>query len=119
MDKDYPAYRRRLQGLVGRLHKELPGAIGAFGQLHDKSLADGALPGKTKELMALAIAVAVRCEGCIAYHVHDSLKAGASREEVLETLGVAVMMGGGPSAVYACEALEALDQYESQRAGGS
>ena len=119
MDKDYPGYRRHLQGLVARLHKELPGSIGAFGQLHDKALAEGTLPAKTKELMALAISVVVHCEGCIAYHVHDALRAGAAREEILETLGVAVMMGGGPSAVYACEALEALDQYAAQQAGAA
>lgn len=115
MDKDYPAYRRHLQSLVVRLNKEIPGPIGAFGQLHDKSLEDGALSRKTKELMCLAISIAVRCEGCIAYHVHDALKAGASRAEVMETIGVAVMMGGGPSAVYGCEALEALDQFEAPR----
>jgi AhpD family alkylhydroperoxidase len=115
MDKDYPAYRRHLQSLVIRLNKEIPGTIGAFGQLHDKSLADGALPQKTKELMCVAIAVAGRCEGCIAYHVHDALRAGAAREEVLETIGVAVMMGGGPAAVYGCEALEALEQFEAAR----
>jgi AhpD family alkylhydroperoxidase len=62
--------------------------------------------------MALAIAVAIRCENCIAYHVHDALKAGATRPDVLEALGVAIMMGGGPAAMYACEAFQALEQFE-------
>ena len=52
---------------------------------------------------------------CIAFHVHDALAAGASRAEVLDTLGVAVMMGGGPAAMYACDALTALEQFESER----
>lgn len=117
MQRDYPAYRRHLQGLVGRLNREIPGTIGAFGQLHDKALAEGALSLKTKELLCLAIAISVRCEGCLAYHVHDCLKAGATRAEILETVGVAVMMGGGPAAIYGCEALEALDQYEALQKG--
>ena len=66
-----------------------------FAALHSASTADGALPTKTKELIALAIGISVHCDGCIAYHVHDALHAGATRAEVIETIGVAVMMGGG------------------------
>lgn len=116
MEKNYPAYRRHLQGRVGKLGREIPATIAAFGKLHDVSLAEGALSARVKELMALGIAIAVRCDGCIAYHVHDALKAGASREEILETCGVAIMMGGGPAAVYACEVLDALDQYQNPAA---
>ena len=61
----------------------------------------------------MAIGISVHCDGCIAYHVHDALNAGATREEVVETIGVALMMGGGPSVVYGCEALEALEQFEA------
>ena len=63
--------------------------------------------------MAPAIGIAVHCEGCITYHVHDALRAGASSQEVAETVGVAVMMGGGPSVVYGAEALEALAQFQA------
>ena len=72
------------------------------------------LTPKFKELIALSIAVAMYCESCIAFHVHDALKAGASRGEILEALGVAIMMGGEPAAMYACDAFEALGQFESQ-----
>jgi AhpD family alkylhydroperoxidase len=75
------------------------------------------LDRKHKELIAVAISVAVQCEGCIAYHVHDALQAGATRQEVVESLGVAIMMGGGPAVMYACEALAALDQFASAMAG--
>lgn len=85
--------------------------MAGFATLHRESVRDGVLGGKTKELIALAISIAVRCEGCIAYHVHDALKAGATDEEVCETIGVAVMMGGGPAVVYGAEALEALGQF--------
>lgn len=119
MRETYPDHHRRLQSLFRRLAQELPGPVSAFGQLHDRSLQDGALSGKTKELIALAIAVAVHCDGCVAYHVHDALRAGATRAEVLETVGVAIMMGGGPAAVYGCEALEALDQFQESAGAGS
>lgn len=85
-----------------------------FGQLHEASTKNGALDAKTKELIALGIAITVRCDGCISFHVHDAMKAGAKRAEVTETIGVAVMMGGGPSVVYGIEALQALSQYEKQ-----
>lgn len=106
-------YREKYDALManmGNLGKAIPGPMGGFVQLHKAAGADGALDGRTKELIALGIAVTVRCEGCIVCHVQDSLTAGASREEIQEVLGVAVLMGGGPSVVYACEALEALDE---------
>lgn len=114
-EKDYPAYRQQLRGLMGRLSRELPGPVSAFGQLHTDAMADGALSTKTKELIALGIAIAVRCEGCLAYHVHNCLEAGAARQEILETIGVAIAMGGGPSSAYGCGALQALEQYAAKR----
>lgn len=62
-------------------------------------------------MMALAISIAVGCEGCIAYHVHDAVEAGATRSELLETIGVGLMMGGGPGSIYSAHALEALEQF--------
>ncbi|MDA8342668.1 MAG: carboxymuconolactone decarboxylase family protein [Actinomycetota bacterium] len=110
MAKDYPGLYSDLVGMMGRLGGEAPGIMAGFDQLHSTSTAEGALSTKVKELMALAIGINVRCDGCLAYHVHDALQAGATREEVVETIGVAIMMGGGPSVVYGCEALEALNQ---------
>jgi AhpD family alkylhydroperoxidase len=119
MEKNYSEYRRHLNQVAGRLGAELKGPVSGFGQLHREALAEGALDSKTKELMALAISVTSRCRGCIAYHVHDALKAGATRQEVLETIGVAIFMGGGPSMVYGCEALDALEQLEAADSGKS
>jgi AhpD family alkylhydroperoxidase len=115
----YPEYHSRLRNLLGKLGKELQGPMAGFGQLHKAALADGALSMQVKELIALAIAVNARCEGCIAFHTHDALRAGAGRPEILEALGVAVLMGGGPSAMYACEALEALEQFQAAPAAKS
>lgn len=116
MEKRYPEYHAHLQGLIGRLGKELSGPMSGFAELHKQALADGALSQKMKELIALGIAISVRCDGCISYHVHDALRAGARREELVETIGVAVLMGGGPAAVYGAEALEAVDQFTAEAA---
>ena len=114
MSKEFPGQFHDLQVLLGKLSRELPGTSAAFAHLHKEATAAGTLDPKVKELMALAISVAIHCEDCITYHVHDALKAGATRGEVLETLGVAIMMGGGPALMYACEAFDALQQYETQ-----
>ncbi len=117
MHIDYTAYHEKLKKLSARLSRELRGPMSALTQLHVAAITDGALDYKTKELVALAIGVAVRCDGCIAYHVHDALRAGATREEIMEAVGVAIFMGGGPAMVYGCEALEALDQFGGGEAG--
>lgn len=113
MTKDYSKNYNTLTNLMGELGGKIPATMKAFSDLHSASIMDGALNGKTKELIALGIAITVRCDGCIAFHVKDALTAGASCEEIMETIGVAVMMGGGPAVVYGCEAMEALKQFES------
>ena len=113
MTESYPEFHSHLRSVLARLGKDLQGPMAGFGQLHKATMTDGALSLKVKELMALALAVGARCQGCIAFHTHAALKAGASRPEVLESLGVALLMGGVPSVMYACEALEALDQFQA------
>lgn len=111
MTTDYVATHQHLEKRLGDLGKEIPLSYGGFARLHRKALADGALSGRVKELMALAISIAVGCDGCIAYHVHDAVAAGASREELLETVGVGLFMGGGPGSIYAAHALDAVEQF--------
>ena len=110
--KDYARITRELgEGMeaLGRVH---PAAMGAFGDLLDGTTgADGALDRRTKELIAFAIGIAARCDGCIGHHAKAVAAAGASRAEVAETIGVAILMGGGPSVVYGCEALKAYDGF--------
>lgn len=113
MEKNYPEYHQHLQSLMGKLGHELPGPMSGFGQLHRHAVAEGALSTKMKELIALGIGIAARCDGCIAYHVHDALRAGATRKEILETIGVAILMGGGPAAMYGAAAFAALEQFET------
>lgn len=116
MTTNYADYHRHLEERLAQLGNELPGPMTGFARLHNKAVEDGALSHKTKELMALAISIAVRCEGCIAYHTHDAIGAGATRQELLETIGVAILMGGGPAAVYAAHALDAIEQFMMETA---
>ena len=110
--KDFTKNYAELSQWMEKLGQEIPGTMQGFGALHEAAIKSGALDSKTKELIALGIAITVRCDGCIAYHVHDAMKGGASRAEIAETIGVAVLMGGGPSVVYGIEALQALTQFE-------
>jgi AhpD family alkylhydroperoxidase len=112
MKKDYPEYNRTVREMSTTLGRQLPATMTEFARLHKAALGDGVLSSKMKELIALAIAITVRCDGCIAFHVHDALEAGAAKREILETIGVAILMGGGPSVVYGAEALSALEQFE-------
>jgi len=110
MKTDYVELHQYLEEWLARLGNEIPGPMIGFARLHKKAVEDGALSRKTKEMMALAIGIVVGCEGCIAYHVHDAIMAGATRQELLETIGVALLMGGGPGSIYAAHALDAIEQ---------
>lgn len=116
---DHPARLQELNAGFRRLHGSQPAVMEGFTKLHNAATGNGALSTKHKELMALAIAIAVRCDGCIAFHVHDAVHAGATAEEVAETVGVAVLMGGGPAAVYGTEAMTAYEQFDADRLVGS
>lgn len=84
--------------------------MAAFRSLVKAAGTDGALSHKEKELIALAISIAIRCEGCIVFHARACLRLGVSRAELLDMLGVAVEMGGGPSAVCGAQALACYDE---------
>jgi AhpD family alkylhydroperoxidase len=116
MDKQYPEYFDHLRERSIKLRHELPGVMSGFAETYRQALAEGVLSTRAKELIALGIAIAVRCDGCIAAHVHDARRAGASRQEIVETIGVAVLMGGGPATMAGAEALEALDQFDAREA---
>jgi AhpD family alkylhydroperoxidase len=87
----------------------LPDTVAAFASLHRATMRDGTLSAAEKELIALGIGLAVRCENCIYAHVRAALTAGATREQVLETAAVAVTMQGGPTYTYLPRVTEALD----------
>jgi AhpD family alkylhydroperoxidase len=110
---DFPSYYEQLKTLMGELGADIPDTMNGFKSLHQGSLLEGSLDTKQKELIALGIAISVRCNGCIAFHVSAALDAGATRQEITETIGVSILMGGGPSMIYGLEALEAVKQFSA------
>lgn len=115
--KDWPHMAATLNPAVRELRLGSPETMAAFSEMAKAALTPKALDTKTKELMALAIGVATRCDACITYHAEAARKQGATREEVAETMALAVYMGAGPSVMYAAQALEAYDQW-TEKAGG-
>ena|SRR5215207_4753765 len=101
------------------LRREIPQVYEGFKALHDASFADGVLDRKTKELIALAIATAQHCDGCMASHARGAARSGATDAEVAEALGVAIQMMGGPGTVYAPRAFAAFREFaEGYRSRG-
>ena len=100
-----------LRAPTRELRRAIPDVWEGFSALHNAAVADGALSGAVKELVALAIAVVKQCDGCIAYHAHAAAKKGATRAEVADALGVALLMDGGPASVYGPRALAAFDEF--------
>lgn len=93
------------------LRNASPDVWSGFGALHQAAVADGALPAKIKELMALAIAVVKQCDGCIAYHAKAAVARGATAPEVADALGVALLMDGGTASVYGPRAWAAFHEF--------
>ncbi len=114
-ESSYPSRYDRVQQNAMRLGSAHPDVMTTFHKFHMAAVAEGVLETKVKELIALAISVTVRCDDCIAHHMHDALDAGATREEIIDAIGVAVLMGGGPGMIYATHAIEALDQFTEVR----
>lgn len=110
MVEDWLALIGNMNGAVRDLRQAAPEVMKTFSEMGRAAHGGQALDGKTKELVALAIAVAIRCAPCIAYHAESAVRAGASRAAVAETLAMAVYMGAGPAVMYAAQALEAVDQ---------
>lgn len=107
-------YRDLTQGVstkLAQLRSSTPEVMKAFNDLGKAATAPGALDTKTKELIALALSVAVRCDPCIGFHAKALVRHGATRQELDEMLAVATYMGGGPSLMYAASAAAAFEEF--------
>ena len=101
---------------LGRaLRQAIPEVYKGYAALSTAAMAPGVLDSKTKELIALGISVALRCDGCIASHAKGAAKAGASREEAAEAIGVALTLNGGPGTVYGPRAFDAFCEFADAR----
>lgn len=110
MQDSWNADLKSLSPALKDLRGGTPEVMKAFSAMAQGALAPSALDTKTKELIALAISVATRCDDCIGFHAKAAMEKGASREEVFETLGTAIYLGAGPAVMYAAHAIEAFDQ---------
>lgn len=114
MQKNFPDLTRQISTNLKKLRKDIPDTMQGFSALAQAASREGLLDRKTKELIALALGVAAHCDGCIGFHVEALVRLGASRQEVEEALGMAVYMGGGPSLMYAADAIAAFEQFQAQ-----
>lgn len=112
MAQNYPAFYEQISNMIGNYGKENPELMTAFSKLHHIGSKDGALKSKFKELIALGISINTQCEGCITIHIHDAIEKGATHDEIVESIGTAIYMGGGPSVVYGAKAFAALQEFE-------
>jgi AhpD family alkylhydroperoxidase len=116
MAKDYRALIGDISAYTAVLRKDEPETMQAFYGLARAATAEGSLDKKTKELIALAIGVTQRCDGCIGYHAKALVELGCTREELTEMLGMCVYMGGGPALMYAADAVRAFEQFSASPA---
>lgn len=114
MGKDYKAITADISAGMAQLRAGIPDTMKGFSAMALAAGKDGALSAKVKELIALGIAVAAHCDGCIGFHMKALVRLGATRAEVEEALGMAIYMGGGPSVMYAAEAIAAFEQFGGQ-----
>ena len=113
MSKSYKGTMSNISRHMAKLRIDIPETMKGFSAMAAAATAPGALDAKTKELIALALGVAAHCDGCIGFHVKALIRAGATRAEIAEALGMAIYLGGGPSVMYAAEALGAYEELTS------
>lgn len=110
---DWKTFMAEIEGDITAYSKEVPETVRGFGIMGKAAKTDGALSEKTKEFIALGIAIATRCDSCIGFHVRSLVRLGATRAEMCEALAMATYMGGGPSYAYSAKALKAFDVFSA------
>jgi len=105
-------YYQKFKSDLGKMKEQIPDTINGFAGLFSNTMKEGELSAKEKELIALGIAVAVNCEPCIRLHVQKALQAGATKQQILESASVAVMMGGGPAYTHIPAVMDSLEALE-------
>ena len=111
MSKDYKEVISDISAYTAELRKLIPDTMNGFTAMAKAATTTKDLDEKTKEFIALALGVAAHCDGCLGFHTKALVRLGATREEVAEVLGMAVYMGGGPSLMYAADAMRSFEQF--------
>ena len=116
MVENYKDLIAGISAKTAQMRQEIPDVMQGFGAMVQAAGKAGALDAKTKELVAMALSVAARCDPCLGFHGKALVKLGATRAEVQEMLGMCVYMGGGPSLMYAAAALAAYEEFGGEKA---
>ncbi len=116
MSKSFVTITQDVSKALETLRAEVPETMQGFGAMAKGALKEGSLSALQKELIALAIGVASRCDACIGFHVKALIRLGVTREQLMETLAVCTYMGGGPTLMYAAEAVRAYEEFTAKSA---
>ena len=112
-------YRKKLSGRIGEFAAASPDTFKGYQTLSRAAEKTGQLDARTRELIALAVSVTTRCDGCITVHAAEALRLGASKAEIAEALGVAVALNAGAAMVYSARALDALESHSAAAVAGN
>src|SRR5437016_5263383 len=114
MMMDWNEYQKELLTTIGKIAQLSPDTVRGYKTLGEAGQKTSHLGEKVRQLISLAVAVTTRCDGCITVHTDAAIKAGASKEEIAEALGVAVGMNAGAALVYSTRVLDAVDAKSAQ-----
>jgi len=106
---DWNAYRDQISAAVKEMAAVNPDIVKAYAGFHHANAKSTRIDAKTRELIALAVSVTLRCDGCINAHTDAAIKAGATKEDVVDALGVAIMVNAGAAMVYSARTIDAFD----------
>ena len=112
MIRDWKAYKAQISNALREMSASNPDIVRAYSAFHHASAQSKHLDAKTRELIALAVAVTLRCDGCVNAHSEAAVKVGASKDEIVDALGVAVMVNAGATMVYSAHTIDAFDTYK-------
>jgi AhpD family alkylhydroperoxidase len=115
MSESFARITQDVSHALGAMRKDVPDTMRGFSALAKAALAPGVMSALDKELIALAIGVASRCDACIGFHIKTLIKLGVSRAQLMETLAVCTYMGGGPSVMYAAQAVRAYEEFTANK----
>jgi AhpD family alkylhydroperoxidase len=114
MMMEWNDYQKQLGGRIGELGRLTPDTLRGYQTLSGAGAKTNHLNEKTRQLISLAVAVTTRCDGCIVFHTDAALKAGATKDEISEALGVAVAMNAGAALIYSTRVLDAVEAKSAQ-----
>lgn len=109
MMMDWNAYRDQINAAVKEMSAANPEMVRAYAGFHHANAKSTHIDAKVRELIALGVAVSLRCDGCINAHTEGAIKAGATKEEIVDALGVAIMVNAGAALVYSARTIDAYD----------